>query len=144
MSLELIWVLCFLSEAPVLPFFVPVFFRTHGWDHAAFLNQVHSTPWVLFPPWFPALFTIICLFLSWLNLSPLWETEAKSGSIVSLFYFLMFYTAEELLLFCLKLCEINLSFPLAVLRIPLLLSFFHIGPLSNFCTDLFSFLCLSV
>lgn len=61
MSLDLIRALCFLSQAPVLPFFfVPVFFRTQGWDHPVSLNQVHWTPWVLFPPWFPALVPIIC------------------------------------------------------------------------------------
>lgn len=93
-----------------------------GWDHPVSLKQVHWTPWVLFPPWFPALIPIVCLFLSWLSSSPLWETEANSGSIVPHFCFL-FYAAEELLLFCFKRCEIKLSFPLAVLRLVPFLSF---------------------
>lgn len=54
--------------------------------------------------------------------------------------FSLFYAAEELLFFCLKLCEINLfsSGSMKTSAVPL---FLHIGPL---CTDLFSFLRLSL
>ena len=144
MSLDLIWALCFPSEAPVLPFFVPVFFRTQGWDHPVSLNQVHWTPWVLFPPWFPALVPIVRLFLSWLSSVSPWETEAKSGSIVPHFYFpcvLCCWRTFALLLWALW---DQYQFSLGSTKISSVPLFLHISPLSNLCTDLFSFLRLSL
>lgn len=123
MGLDLMWALCFLSEAPVLPFFVPVFFfRTWGWNNAVSLNQMHWTPWGFFPPWFPALVPIACLLLSCLSSPPLWETEAKSGSIVLHFCFPCFMLLKNFCSFASGFVR-SICFPLATWRLALFLSF---------------------
>lgn len=54
--------------------------------------------------------------------------------------FSLFYAAEELLLFCIRLCEINL-FSSGNMKTSFVPLFLHVGPL---CTDLSSFLRLSL
>lgn len=115
-----------------------------GWDHPVSLKQVHWTPWVLFPPWFPALVPIVCLFLSWLSSSPLWETEANSGSIVPHFYFLCVLCCWRTFALLPQALWDQTQFSFGSTKISSVPLFLHIGRLSNLSTDLFSFLRLSL